>query len=80
MKVYITFGHAHTWLVDGNIINKDCVAVIECEDYATGRARAFELFGRKYSFCVETPPTEEVMQYYSRGLIEMPVKGEANEI
>ena len=79
MKVYITFGQDHTWLVDGNIIDKDCVAVIECEDHATGRARAFELFGRKFSFCQIPTPTEEEMQYYSRGFFEMPVKGEANE-
>lgn len=43
-KYYVAFGQVHTHSVNGKTLDKDCVAVIEAADYASARARAFELF------------------------------------
>ena len=51
MKVYITFGQEHTHSVGGVTLDKDCVAVVDCVDYAAGRAMAFDLFKNKWSNC-----------------------------
>ena len=51
MKVCITFGQIHVHSVNGKTFDKDCVAVIECEDYTDGRNKAFEYFDDKFHMC-----------------------------
>lgn len=70
MKTYVTFGQDHTHNIKGKIIDKDCVAVIECDNPADGRQKAFDLFGNK--FCFEYPEsqwTDAKMTYFPRGYI-----------
>jgi len=70
-KTYITFGQDHAHSVNGKTFDKDCVAVIEADDAAQGRAKAFEYFGKKW--CFEYPEafwTHE-MSYYPRGYINV---------
>jgi hypothetical protein len=70
MKVYITFGQIHVHSVNGKTFNKDCVAVINCNDYLDGREKAFELFGDKWHMCYhEDDFKEEIMHYFPRGKI-----------
>lgn len=69
-KTYVTFGQNHTHSVNGETIDKDCVAVITSENAGTGRALAFEMFGPK--FCMEYPEkyfNSDMMQHFPRGLI-----------
>ena len=67
MKVYVTFGQAHTHSIGGRTIDRDCVVVIDCDNYAEGRAKAFELFGKKFAFCYPDDNSVD-MRYYPRGL------------
>ncbi len=71
-KTYVTFGSDHTHSVNGKTLDKDCVAVINCDDAEQGREMAFEFFGRK--FCFEYPEEHfdhSNMHYYRRGFIEV---------
>ena len=72
MKTYVTFGFDHRHIVDGKVIDKDCVAVISCADAAEGRKIAFELFGHKFS--LEYPEDHfdfDSMRDFPRGFIEV---------
>ena len=71
MKIYITFGSGHFHTVNGKTFDKDCVAVIECEDHSDGREKAFEYFGPQFctSHVEETIVT--IMKYFPRGQIEV---------
>lgn len=71
-KVYVSFGQIHAHRVSGQTFDKDSIAVIECEDYASGRAKAFELFGGKFHNCwLEEEFNEEKLSYFPRGLIKV---------
>ena len=72
-KTYVTFGQAHTHRVNGITFDADCVAVIESEDYATGRARAFELFGEKFctSYFDDDFDHDKMLSYFPRGLVSV---------
>lgn len=69
-KTYITFGFDHIHTIDGQIFDKNCVAVITTESAQKGRERAFELFGNKW--CFEYPEAnwkEEKLIYFPRGYV-----------
>ena len=71
--MYITFGQDHVHSMNGKTFDKDCVVVIECEDYAHGRQKAFDFFSDKWHNCylpneVDLP---NLMQYFPRGLINV---------
>jgi hypothetical protein len=55
MKTYVTFGHSHMHRINGNIFDKDCVAVVSGD-----RKKVFELFGDK--FCFEYPEDHWMMR------------------
>lgn len=72
MRVFVTFGQVHLHVINGQVFDKDCIAVIDCEDHAEGRAKAFELFGRK--FCVtygEEFDMHKILDRFPRGLINV---------
>ncbi len=75
MKVYITFGQEHIHRVNGEVFDKDCVAVIHAKDHAAAREVAVELFGLK--FCTSYDDSndkdwwEKSSHYFPRGLIEV---------
>lgn len=69
-KTYVTFGFDHRHEIDGKVLDKDTVAVIESGDKFVGREKAFELFGNK--FCFEYPEefwNEDKMIYFPKGYI-----------
>ena len=69
-KTYVTFGATHTHVIEGNIFNGDCVAVIKCGNKTEGRDKVFELFGPKFSFEYhEDEFSQDYMSYYPRGQI-----------
>ena len=72
-KTYVTFGFSHTHSVNGHTLDHDSVAVIESEGPDEGRAKAFELFGPKFS--MEYPEGQfdhsSIEKYYPRGLINV---------
>ena len=80
-KTYITFGFDHVHMINEIIFDKDCVAVIETQNAAQGREKAFELFGKQ--FCFEYPENyfnfDTVALYYPRGLIKIPKIPKAEE-
>ena len=67
MKTYVTFGQDHMHRVNGKIIDKDCVVVVNGDG-----AKVFEIFGSK--FCFEYPEEhwdDAKMKYFPRGYVEV---------
>ena len=77
-KTYVTFGKIHTHLINDNIFDKYCVAVIECENAIDGRKKAFEYFNDKFCFSYYEDEFKhyKMMPYFPRGLIEIKYSGE----
>jgi len=72
MKMYITFGQVHTHSINGKTFDRDCVAVIDCENETDGRKKAFEYFGGKFCFLhLEVWCNKENMKFFPRGLIRV---------
>ena len=76
-KMYITFGQVHVHSVNGRTFDKDCVACFDCENYADGRAIAFEIFGPKFHnsyFAISSLDdefTDDILKYFPRGVINV---------
>lgn len=70
-KTYVTFGQDHAHSVNGKTFDKDCVAVINCNDAAHGRQLAFEFFGGKFFTAYTKGDIDDLMQFYPRGYIEV---------
>ena len=67
MKTYVTFGQEHIHKVNGNTIDKDCVAIVNGD-----RDKVFEIFGPKFCFTYsEEYWDESKMKYFPRGYIEV---------
>lgn len=72
MKTYVTFGQDHAHSVNGKILDKDCVAVLECIDAEDGIEMAFEYFGRQFCFeYTEDKFDHSSMRYFPRGFINV---------
>lgn len=71
MKTFVTFGQLHIHLIEGVVVDRDTVFVIEGESAEANRATAFKLFGPR--FCMETPEkywNENYMnKYYHKGYV-----------
>ena len=67
---YVTFGWGHCHVINGKTFDKNCVALIECENEEHGRALAFEIF--EGVFCFEYHEDKfdiDSMEWYPRGFI-----------
>jgi hypothetical protein len=71
MKFYITFGQIHTHSINGITIDKDCIVEIECDNYDAARERAFDLFGKKFSFIRVTDDIQRSLHFFPRGIIKL---------
>ncbi len=72
MKVYITFGQIHVYL-NGETLDKDCVAAIECNDYSDGIKKAFEYFGIFHNCYSEKEFNDDILSHFPRGVIEIEI-------
>jgi hypothetical protein len=70
-KLFVTFGQIHVHSVNGKTFDKDCVAVIYCNDESHGRALAFEYFGNKWHHGYFNTYPVGMMEYFPRGFIEV---------
>jgi len=71
-KTYVTFGQSHAHAHNGNTFDKDCVAVIDCNDANDGRNKAFEYFDSKFCFSYfEKEFHHDDMKYFPRGFINV---------
>lgn len=71
IKTYVTFGQVHRHEINGQVFDKDCVAVVDGD-----REEVFRLFGPW--FCFEYPEDQfdhRVMIHFPRGLIPVPSDG-----
>ena len=67
---YITFGQDHRHEIGNIVFDKDCVAIIQAEDYNQARHKALVLFGPKFSFQYgEDDWDHDNMKYYPRGYL-----------
>jgi hypothetical protein len=70
MKTYVTFGQDHVHKLGNKTFDRNSVAEIDCETFEEGRAKAFELFGKK--FCTTYTDLKKVhLEYYPRGIIKI---------
>ena len=70
MKLFITFGQNHIHKVNGKTFDHNCVAEIECINYADGRSKAFKFFGPKFRTShIKSDLTHEFMSHFRRGII-----------
>ena len=71
-KVYVTFGQVHSHVINNTTFDKDCVAVIECQNYDDGRSKAFEYFGKQFfTTYSESEFTNDMLRYFPRGFIKV---------
>ncbi len=72
-KTYVTFGQVHTHSINGKTFDKDCVAVIECNDRVQGRQKAFELFNGVFAieYYEDAWKEDEMLPYFPRGYINV---------
>jgi len=71
MATYVTFGSAHHHVINGKVLDHNCVAVIKSISAEEGRREAFRLFGNQFSFEYWESEKLPDMSYYSRGLIHL---------
>lgn len=72
MRTIVTFGQNHLHVIANKLLDKDCLAIFPCEDYADGRKIAFELFDDK--FCTSYTESEfkiSQFEHFPKGLIEL---------
>lgn len=67
-KFYVTFGQSHVHSVNGETLDRDCVAELESETYEQARDFAFQCFGPKFCFLKDELPD---MNYFPRGVIKL---------
>lgn len=66
-KRYVTFGQNHVHFVNGEIFDKDCVAIVHGD-----RDTVFEIFGNKFCFeYTEDQWDPESMKFFPRGYINL---------
>lgn len=70
-KTYVTFGQDHRHIINGQVFDKDCVAVFQANSWSDGRHQAFNTFGPK--FCFEYYDKPPPMHYFWRGFVEVKV-------
>ncbi len=67
MKTYVTFGQSHVHRINGKILDRDCVALIN-----GNRDDVFKMFGDKFCFeYAEDKFNFDSMKYFPRGIIEV---------
>jgi len=71
MKMLVTFGQSHVHRVNGRTFDCNCVARITAPTYEEARARAFEIFGRKFCFTHREEDYLDNLHYYPRGIIDV---------
>ncbi|KKL89405.1 hypothetical protein LCGC14_1915080 [marine sediment metagenome] len=75
MNIYVTFGQIHAHSVNGKTFDKDCVAVINCDNYGQGRRLAVLYFDNEFHQSIAETEFNyknrdgEFMSFFPRGLI-----------
>jgi len=72
-RFIFTFGQQHVHEVDDEVLDKDCVAVIEATDHNEAREIAWALFGPKFgtSYSEEAFDNGDCIKYFPRGKVEL---------
>lgn len=72
-KHYVTFGSVHVHKINGKLLHSNVVARFDTENAKTGREKAFELFGRQFSFEYHETEWDEKdqMKYYLGGYVDI---------
>lgn len=71
MKAYITFSKSHIHKINGKVFDKDCVAVIECDESRI-KDKIFEYFDQRYSRVYSEEERDLIMiSFYPRGFIKI---------
>jgi hypothetical protein len=71
---YISFGQVHRHVINGHVLDKDCLALIRAENWNEMRKKANRYF-KGYFFTdyeADSFPWEDMM-YFSRGVIDFEI-------
>jgi len=72
MRMLVTFGQEHAHRINNQTLDKDSVAVINCDNYDHGRKLAFEFFDNKFHNTYEEgKEPSNLMFWFPRGKIEV---------
>ena len=70
MLTYITFGQTHTHNIEGVILNKDVVGVVEADSFKDACEIVTNTFGQEYCFSYpEEHWSESKMRFFPDGYI-----------
>lgn len=73
-KMYVTFGRVHKHVIENNILDVECVAVINVTCYPEGIQKVKKLFGQDYNmYYFDKDFPLSTLKYYSRGFIKLSV-------
>lgn len=73
MKLLISFGQIHVHSIGGTTFDKDCLALIEGEDYEDCRKKATEEFKGIFAtdYPIEKQDDPNFMKFFPRGVIKL---------
>ncbi len=72
LKGYVTFGQMDVHHINGQVLDKDCVAVIEISSPLSAEYHAGKMFGNKWCRAYsESGWKPENMKYFKRGSIDL---------
>ena len=71
MKLYVTFGQIHAHSIANKTFDANCIAEIDCKDYADGRAKAFDAFGSQFAFSYLEDQIKDSLHLFPRGIIKL---------
>lgn len=69
---YISFGQKHRHVINGHILDKDCLALIRAQNRDIMRQKAFKYFKDNF-FTDYAKLGENYMEYFPRGIIDFEI-------
>jgi hypothetical protein len=73
-RTYVLFGNDDVHYINGKLLDKNCVGVLDCATHAEGRRIAYRLFGTSFALAYTGKIFNGDDKEYSRGYI--PIKYE----
>lgn len=70
-RFYITFGQAHVHSIAGRTYDKDCLAVMYCQDKKEAHDVAMELFNARFHEVHTEKDLPDIIEYFPRGVIKV---------
>lgn len=70
-KLYISFGQTHVHRVDGKTFDRNCLCLVEGEDYTDCRKQAFDAFSGRFAFDYKENQLDYILHHFPRDIIPL---------